>query len=455
MHRFRFKDYLRNKIRINKSSSIVIGDNVKITNSVIQIKGKNNSLEIKDNSILREVDIFISGNNNSLVIGKNTMIGHNTSLTVKEGTRLLIGDNCMLSRNIKILTSDGHPVFVDDKRINIALDIEIGNKVWLADSVVVFKGTKIGDGSVIGMQSMVTRSIGEKVVAVGTPCKVIKENIEWQEPLSSVFAQKEVQKPLATLIISVYKDIENLKLILDSLELQSDKRFEVIVSEDNDGTEMKQFLKEYQSTFTIIHLSQPDKGFRKNRALNRAIKVSNTDYLVFIDGDCIPNEKFIEHHIGMSESDKILVGRRPMLGLKLSQILLAQGIKKFRQRYKWLIRTAHRDNVTFYEEGIYSFVGKYKNAKSILGCNFSCSKKALESINGFDEDYEKSGFGEDSDIDWRLQANGYTLKSVRNLAIVYHIDHPLGDNSQNKDLYLQKVKEHHVRCLNGLEKLDK
>ena len=98
----------------------------------------------------------------------------------------------------------------------------------------------------------------------------------------------------ATLVISVYDNIEGLELVLNSVSKQSIKNFEVIVSEDAENPEMKQFIDNYKYKGEIRHLNHPDIGWQKNKALNLAIEASKTDYLVFIDGDCILHPKFME-----------------------------------------------------------------------------------------------------------------------------------------------------------------
>jgi hypothetical protein len=67
----------------------------------------------------------------------------------------------------------------------------------------------------------------------------------------------------------------------------------------------------------------------------------------------------------------------------------------------------------------------FRNVRGMLGSNFSGWKSDLEAINGFDELYDGPGCGEDSDIQFRLELAGVTGKSLRNLAIQYHLWHPL------------------------------
>ena len=88
----------------------------------------------------------------------------------------------MFSRNIKLMASDGHKIYFDNDLIATNGNIEIGDRVWIADSVTILKNVKINNGSVIGINSVVTRSIEKtNVLIVGNPAKIVKENIKWEK----------------------------------------------------------------------------------------------------------------------------------------------------------------------------------------------------------------------------------------------------------------------------------
>ena len=90
----------------------------------------------------------------------------------------------------------------------------------------------------------------------------------------------------ASVVISYYKNIANLEILLLALKNQSSKNtFEVIISEDDDAIETKKFISQQQALlpFPLIHLSQSDEGFRKCRALNRAIEAASSDFILFLD----------------------------------------------------------------------------------------------------------------------------------------------------------------------------
>lgn len=82
------------------------------------------------------------------------------------------------------MTSDGHDILYNGDRINPARDITIGEHVWLADNVTILKGVDIGSGSIIGINSTVTKSIDHSCIAAGNPAKKIKNNINWNTSLS-------------------------------------------------------------------------------------------------------------------------------------------------------------------------------------------------------------------------------------------------------------------------------
>ena len=71
--------------------------------------------------------------------------------------------------------------------------------------------------------------------------------------------------------------------------------------------------------FPVTHLWQEDCGFRKNRMLNKAVVQSRAEYLIFLDGDCIPHRKFVEEHCKARREGFVVAGRRVDLPAALSE----------------------------------------------------------------------------------------------------------------------------------------
>ncbi|MGF1865217.1 acyltransferase [Enterovibrio norvegicus] len=176
---------LRNKVKVQSGNTVNIASTTRIRQCHISIKGKGNTLTVDDGANLRGVQIELNGNNCSLTIGKYSVIGEGCYLSAREnGTTLTIGEKCMLSRNVKIMTSDGHDILNENKRINPAKNIIIGNRVWLADSAVVLKGCKVGDDVVLGINSVLTQDIPNNFIAAGNPAKPVRKISNWSEVLT-------------------------------------------------------------------------------------------------------------------------------------------------------------------------------------------------------------------------------------------------------------------------------
>ena len=127
-----------------------------------------------------------------------------------------------------------------------------------------------------------------------------------------------------SLIAAVYKDIEALDLIIKALLKQTYKNFEFIVAEDGQSTEVRDYLSTVENVFfDIVHTTQEDVGLRKSKSQNNAIRASSGEYLIFIDGDCIPYSTFIEYHVALAEEGYFLGGKRVNLGPQYSKKLRA------------------------------------------------------------------------------------------------------------------------------------
>ncbi len=100
----------------------------------------------------------------------------NFSLTLVDDTHIYVGDKTMLGPNVTIATA-GHPIDpkLRSKAYQYNMPVHIGKNCWLGAGVLVMPGVTIGDNSVIGAGSVVTKDIPANVVAVGNPCKVLRE----------------------------------------------------------------------------------------------------------------------------------------------------------------------------------------------------------------------------------------------------------------------------------------
>lgn len=152
-------------------------------NPLFRIIGNNNSILIgQDCNIGKKCSFWIEGNNITISIGDETTFTTMVHINAQEeNTCIIIGNDCMFSNHIIVRTSDAHPIYDlnSNKRINLPQSILIGDHVWVAPDSKIMKGAEVGNGSIIGSNTLVTKPIPQNSLAVGIPAKVIKENVRW------------------------------------------------------------------------------------------------------------------------------------------------------------------------------------------------------------------------------------------------------------------------------------
>lgn len=106
--------------------------------------------------------------------GKNVYANFN--LTCVDDTHIYIGDYTMIGPNVTLATA-GHPILPElrEKGYQFNMPVRIGKNCWLGAGVIVLPGITIGDNTVVGAGSIVTKDLPPNVVAVGNPCKVLRE----------------------------------------------------------------------------------------------------------------------------------------------------------------------------------------------------------------------------------------------------------------------------------------
>lgn len=109
----------------------------------------------------------------NITIGENFYMNHNC--VILDCAEVKFGDNVFVAPNCGFYTA-GHPIEADKRNegLEYAKSINIGNNVWIGGNVTILPGTSIGENTVIGAGSVVTKNIPSNVIAVGNPCKVIK-----------------------------------------------------------------------------------------------------------------------------------------------------------------------------------------------------------------------------------------------------------------------------------------
>ena len=144
----------------------------------------------KDESVKLIKDILGKTGENICIVppfhcdyGKNIEVGENFfanyNLIILDVAKVSIGKNVMFAPNVSIYTA-GHPIHPDSRNsgYEYGIPVTIGDNVWIGGSVVINPGVTIGNNVVIGSGSVVTKDIPDNVIAVGNPCRVIREITE-------------------------------------------------------------------------------------------------------------------------------------------------------------------------------------------------------------------------------------------------------------------------------------
>jgi acetyltransferase-like isoleucine patch superfamily enzyme len=113
----------------------------------------------------------------NIEVGENFFANYN--LVILDVAKVKIGDNAQIAPNVSIYTA-GHPIHPDSRNsgYEYGIDITIGDNVWIGGNTCIMPGVTIGNNVVIGGGSVVTKDLPDNVIAVGNPCRIVREITE-------------------------------------------------------------------------------------------------------------------------------------------------------------------------------------------------------------------------------------------------------------------------------------
>lgn len=255
-----------------------------------------------------------------------------------------------------------------------------------------------------------------------------------------------------SLVISTYNHVRPLELCLDALRRQTTPPKEVLIADDGSGEPTRDLILKVTPTLPcpVRHLWHEDKGFRKNIILNRALAAASGDYLVLTDADCVPHPRYIEDHASLAEEGFWVQGRRCYLSAAASVSLRpGEPVPGFRLFLS--------GNMTGAVKGFrlpFPVIRRNTAQRGIIGCNMAMWRDDLLAINGWDEEYEGWGLGEDSDVGSRLYHLGRPRKFVYGRAILYHLHHPILNRDhlpQSQNRLNETLRTKKIRCARGVD----
>lgn len=254
-----------------------------------------------------------------------------------------------------------------------------------------------------------------------------------------------------SVVITTYNSPAWLEKVLWGYSAQSYRDFEIIIGDDGSTPDTRALVDHMRDTtgLSIKYIWQDDRGFRKCRILNKAIRLVEAPYVVFTDGDCIPRRDFLATHASEARPHHYLSGGYHKLPLPTSLAITQEDILSGRCfNLGWLKQhglPASRKNLKLTAT---PRLAKLLHRLTPTRCNFKGSNGSvwLEDalrVNGFDERMPWGGL--DREFGVRLINAGVRPKHVRYNAIVLHLDHPRSyksaqDVRDNKQLRLYNAR---------------
>jgi glycosyltransferase involved in cell wall biosynthesis len=253
-----------------------------------------------------------------------------------------------------------------------------------------------------------------------------------------------------SLILSTYNQPNALAKVFAGLDTQTRWPDEIFIADDGSSDATKRLIESWRpkARCPVSHLWHPDKGFRKTIILNRAVNVTTGDYLVLLDGDCVPHPRFLSDHEKLAEAGCWVQGRRCFVR--------ERWVERFSPGQTPIWRWMLTRRMTGAAKGLrlsFPIIRRDTRQRGIIGCNMGFWRADVVDVNGFDEDYIGWGI-EDSDIGTRLYNLGRLRKFVYAHAIVYHLNHPMLPRdhfSASRRRLEETIRSRRVRCEHGLE----
>lgn len=262
-----------------------------------------------------------------------------------------------------------------------------------------------------------------------------------------------------SVIVSTYDWPVALDVVLGALSEQSDSGFEIVIADDGSGSATENVVKNWQNKLRerLVYVSQADEGYRLARVRNLGFLVSSGDYLVFLDGDCIPRRHFVRAMRSAARPGWFAAGRRISLSHSLTERALT-GQEEIHRRsvLRWFMnpRDARglpglipRDRRTIGRVTVPDFEPDSRG----YGSGFGVLRDDFVSVNGYDTRF--CGWGEeDVDIALRLRRLGLRCGHAGSDAVFLHLWHGSRMTRERRNWWLLKETEEseRIRAVDGV-----
>ena len=266
--------------------------------------------------------------------------------------------------------------------------------------------------------------------------------------------------PKLSVVISTYNWPEALEAAVEGFFRQTDLDFEIVIADDGSGERTRACIDRLRarSPVPLQHVWQADLGYRLAMARNRGILASRGDYVLVLDGDCVPQPNFVEQHRKLARPGFMVTGSRILLDAAVSQRVLAGRLDLHGLGLGDKLALRLRGGTNKLAQMLLTLpdIGREKSRFSwrrIKGCNMGMWRADLDRVNGFDESFRGWGH-EDADMVVRLFNAGVMRKDGAFATEVFHLWHREAKRDQatsNRDLVRQRAVDKTTRAAQGLD----
>lgn len=268
---------------------------------------------------------------------------------------------------------------------------------------------------------------------------------------------------LISFIVLTYNRTDALLCVLRSLAGQCTADHEVLIADDGSNSAEVTQLYEKCPAFkcAVRHIWHADTGFTAAGARNLGARHALGNYLVFLDGDCIPGKSFVKAQTRLAQRNCFVNGSRVLLSEPLTAKVINQEIDLLAQTPTFWINARFKgdSNKILHLLGWPLSLFRVKTTfkwHGIRSCNLAVWRQDFEAVNGFDETFKGWGH-EDADLVLRLghagvmRKNGFWATEVFHL---WHSEQKRDHESVNKKKVLERMKTQLIKAEKGLFPVD-
>lgn len=227
----------------------------------------------------------------------------------------------------------------------------------------------------------------------------------------------------ASVVLATYNQPEQLDLALHGYARQSTRDFELVIADDGSDDRTRRVIDTHREGFPVPlrHVWQEDRGFWKAAAVNRAVLQTDSGYLIFSDGDCIPSRTFVQEHLEARRPRCFVVGGNIRLSQSVTEQLTPEDVRSgavdrlgtpWQKAQLWLTQL----------KSLWYIRTRKRRRPRFLGLNFSVERSTFFELNGIDQTFHNMG-KEDSDLRNRMLLAGVRPISLWHRARVFHQYH--------------------------------